>query len=67
MDKPKIIDQVNTKADSLINKANGTLNLLDDILISLKEIKETLNRIDNVDSDKEVVVVEKPKSKSWFY
>jgi len=67
MDKPKIIDQVNNKADCLINKANGTLNLLDDILISLKEIKETLNRIDNVDSDKEVVVVEKPKSKSWFY
>ena len=66
MDKPKIIDQVNTKADSLINKANGTLNLLDDILINLKEIKESLNRIDK-ETDKEVVVVEKPKSKSWFY
>lgn len=66
MDKPKLIDQVNTKADSLINKANGTLNLLDDILINLKEIKESLNRIDK-ETDKEVVVVEKPKSKSWFY
>jgi len=66
MDKPKIIDQVNNKADCLINKANGTLNLLDDILISLKEIKESLNRIDK-ETDKEVVVVEKPKSKSWFY
>ena len=58
--KPKIIDNVNDKVNCLLNKADGTLNLLDDILLSLKEIKESIDRI-----DKDIVVVDKPKS--WFF
>ena len=43
---PKIIDSVNDKAYSSLSKAEGTLIILDDMLINIKPIQKPLDRTD---------------------
>lgn len=57
----KPIEQVHDKVNSLNETASKILDKMDSIIIDLKEIKEHLKKVD------EEVIVEKPKSKGWFY
>ena len=57
----KPIELVQDKLEDLNSMSLRIIEKMDNMIQDLKEIKEHLNKVDDP------VVVEKPKSKGWFY
>ena len=57
----KPIELVQDKLEDLNSMSLRIIEKMDNMIQDLKEIKEHLNKVDDA------VVVEKPKSKGWFY
>lgn len=57
----KPIELVQDKLEDLNSMSLRIIEKMDNMIQDLKEIKEHLNKVDDE------VIVEKPKSKGWFY